>query len=103
MTMANSWSYVPHDKYKSTNELIHTLVKIVGTGGNLLLNVGPDPNGEWDTAAYTRLKEIGEWMKINSEAIYNTKPLPDPIYNSTYFTIAKDNSVSYVLALLDEN
>ncbi|WP_460554954.1 alpha-L-fucosidase [Ferruginibacter profundus] len=102
MTMAGSWSYVPHDTYKSTNELIHTLVKIVGTGGNLLLNVGPDANGEWDTTAYTRLKEMGEWMKINGEAIYNTRPSAVPIYDHNYFTMAKDKSAAYVLTLLKE-
>jgi alpha-L-fucosidase len=102
MTMANSWSYVPHDKYKSTNELIHTLIKIVGMGGNFLLNVGPDANGEWDTAAYTRLKEIGEWMTINGEAIYNTRPSTIPIYDHTYYTTAKDKSAGYILVLLKE-
>ncbi|MBS1513340.1 MAG: alpha-L-fucosidase [Bacteroidetes bacterium] len=102
MTMATSWSYVPHDHYKSTNELIHTLVKIVGTGGNLLLNIGPDANGEWDTAAYNRLKEIGDWMKINSEAIYNTRALPGWANNEVYFTMAKDSSAGYVLLFLKE-
>ena len=103
MTMANSWSYVPHDTYKSTNQLIHTLIKIVGTGGNLLLNVGPDANGEWDTVAYSRLKEIGDWMKINGEAIYNTRPLTGWTNDRIYFTTAKDNNSSYVLVLLKDN
>ncbi|MGC4099750.1 alpha-L-fucosidase [Ferruginibacter sp.] len=103
MTMATSWSYVPKDKYKSSNELIHTLVKIVGSGGNLLLNVGPDPNGEWDTAAYARLKDIGAWMKTNSEAIYNTRALEGALPNQAYFTIAKDKKAAYVLVLLNED
>jgi len=75
MTMASSWSYVPGDKYKSSRELIHLLCKIVSRGGNLLLNIGPGPDGEWAPEAYERLEDIGNWMKINSEAIYKTKPL----------------------------
>ena len=46
MTMANQWSYLPGDKYKSTRELVHYLVDIVSKGGNFLLNVGVDGNGE---------------------------------------------------------
>jgi alpha-L-fucosidase len=73
MTMGNSWSYVPNDIYKPANEIIEKLVDIVSKGGNYLLNIGPSPEGEFDPAAYQRLKEIGEWMKINSEAIYSTR------------------------------
>ena len=73
MTMGNSWSYVPNDKYKPANDLIEKLVDIVSKGGNYLLNIGPGPDGELDPVAYQRLKEIGEWMKVNSEAIYSTR------------------------------
>jgi alpha-L-fucosidase len=67
MTMANSWSYVPNDQYKPTNELIEKLVDIVSKGG------GPSPEGEFDPVAYDRLKEIGVWMKLNGQAIYGTR------------------------------
>jgi alpha-L-fucosidase len=73
MTMGNSWSYVPGDVYKPTNEIIEKLVDIVSKGGNYLLNIGPGPEGEFDDTAYSRLKEIGSWMKINGEAIYGTR------------------------------
>lgn len=73
MTMANSWSYVPNDQYKPTNEIIEKLVDIVSKGGNYLLNIGPSPEGEFDPVAYDRLKEIGVWMKLNGNAIYGTR------------------------------
>jgi len=73
MPMGTSWSYVPNDQYKSVNELIHLLVDIVSKGGNFLLNIGPGPDGELAPEAYDRLKGIGDWMKVNKEAIYDTR------------------------------
>lgn len=72
MTMANSWSYVPNDHYKSSTEILKNLATIVSRGGNYLLNIAPSPTGEWDNQAYVNLKEIGQWMKVNGEAIYGT-------------------------------
>ena len=72
MTMANSWSYVPNDQYKSSTEILKNLATIVSRGGNYLLNIAPSPTGEWDNQAYVNLKEIGQWMKVNGEAIYET-------------------------------
>ena len=48
---------------------------IVGKGGNFLLNVGPQPDGQLPAAALSRLEEIGDWMKVNGEAIYGTRPI----------------------------
>ncbi|HEX7847912.1 MAG TPA: alpha-L-fucosidase, partial [Chitinophagaceae bacterium] len=73
MTMGNSWSYVPGNVYKPANEIIEKLVDIVSKGGNYLLNIGPGPDGELDSVAYQRLKEVGAWMKTNGEAIYGTR------------------------------
>lgn len=73
MTMGNSWSYVPNDVYKPANELIEKLVDIVSKGGNYLLNIGPGPDGELDSVAYQRLKEMGAWIKANGEAIYGSR------------------------------
>jgi alpha-L-fucosidase len=75
MTMANSWSYVPNDQYKSTATLLKNLCLIVSRGGNFLLNIAPDPQGRFDNTAYQRLEEIGTWMKVNGEAIYGSKPV----------------------------
>jgi alpha-L-fucosidase len=73
MTLGNSWSYVPNDQYKSSRKVIHLLTEIVSKNGNLLLNIGPAPDGEWDPNAYARLQDIGQWMQVNGEAIYDAE------------------------------
>ncbi len=75
LTMGDSWSFKPHDKYKSTHRLIQLLVEIVAKGGNFLLNVGPQPDGRLPAEALVRMREIGDWMKVNGEAIYATRPI----------------------------
>jgi len=97
MTMATSWSYVPNDVYKPTNELVEKLVDIVSKGGNFLLNIGPGPDGELDSIAYVRLKEVGEWMAINGEAIYNSRIYA--VYGegeTIRYTQSKDQQTQYV-------
>ena len=76
MTLGNSWSYVPNDQYKSSRKVIHLLTEIVSKNGNLLLNIGPAPDGEWDPNAYARLEDIGKWMQVNGEAIYDAEADP---------------------------
>ena len=100
MTMGNSWSYVPNDHYKSATQLVHLLVKIVSRGGNLLLNVGPSPEGDWDDTAYSRLQEIGTWLKVNGEGIYNSKPLrPYASGNNIFLTQSKNDATIYAFYL----
>jgi alpha-L-fucosidase len=87
ITLGNSWSYVPNDQYKSSRKVIHLLTDIISKNGNLLLNIGPRPDGEWDSAAYARLKEIGAWLKLNGEAVYDTEADPQlPRQGSFVFT-----------------
>lgn len=102
MTMGDSWSYVPNDNYKSTNTLIHTLCDVVAKGGNLLLNVGPDAYGVLPERAVVRMKEIGQWLKINGEAIYETRPLMPFVDGRWRLTQSKDGKTAYAIYLLDE-
>jgi alpha-L-fucosidase len=73
-TMNGMWGYKLTDmNYKSTKTLIQYLVKAAGKNTNLLLNIGPQPNGELPDIAVERLKEMGEWMNIYGETIYGTR------------------------------
>lgn len=103
MTMGNSWSYVPNDHYKSVNQLVHLLVKIVSRGGNFLLNVGPDPTGDWDPVVYDRLAGLSQWIKINGEGIYASRPVAPYSSGNIYFTKAKDANTVYAFLLSDSD
>lgn len=72
-TMNGMWGYKVIDQdYKPTRQLIHYLVNTAGKGANLLLNIGPQPNGELPQTAVSRLKEMGEWMNTYGATIRGT-------------------------------
>ncbi|MBN2357048.1 alpha-L-fucosidase [candidate division KSB1 bacterium] len=96
MTMGSSWSFNPGDSHKSARQLIHTLVEIVAKGGNFLLNVGPDPTGEWPAEAYDRLERIGRWMRDNSPAIYNSAPFYPYKKDAFAYTALQDGRIHAV-------
>ena len=98
MTMSDQWSYKPGDNFKTTHQLIHLLVDIVAKGGNFLLNVGPQPNGELPETALSRLSEIGDWMKVNSEAIYGTRAIAPYKNGQVAFTKKADAIYAIYLA-----
>jgi alpha-L-fucosidase len=68
-----SWCYIKDDTFKSVTTLVHDLVDIVSKNGNLLLNIGPKPDGTIPAEASERLLGLGEWMRVNGEAIYGTR------------------------------
>lgn len=72
-TMNGMWGYKVQDTdYKDAPTLIRYLVKAAGIGANLLLNIGPQPNGELPEQSLQRLRDIGVWMRQNGETIYDT-------------------------------
>ncbi|KKI89645.1 alpha-L-fucosidase [Bacillus sp. SA1-12] len=73
ITMGTSFSFKYEDKYKSTRDIVHTLIEIVSKGGNLALNVPPQPDGRLPEGAIQRIKELGAWLKIYGESIYGTR------------------------------
>jgi alpha-L-fucosidase len=102
ITMGEAWGWVPNDNYKSSKELIQLLVRIVAKGGNLLLGVGPDGNGEFDAKVYQRLSEMGEWLKTNGEAIYDTYPI-EPFQEGNIAYTAKNNNTLFAIYLPGNN
>ncbi len=75
VTMGTSWKYVTGEKFKPAGELIRMLADIVSKGGNLLLGFGPAPDGTFPKPALDRLADIGDWMAVNSRAIYGTRAI----------------------------
>ena len=71
---SSSWGYTENQKYKSTDRLVDDLADIVAKNGCLLLNVGPRPDGTIPKEDQRILREIGQWLEINGEAIYGSRP-----------------------------
>jgi alpha-L-fucosidase len=86
----------------NVRDAIHLLVDIVAKGGNLLLNIAPGPEGQWHEEAYELLAGIGEWMKLNGHAIYETRAIPPYKEGNICLTAKKDGAV-YAIYLAGEH
>jgi alpha-L-fucosidase len=77
MTMNATWGFKSYDDdWKDTRTLLRTLIDVASKGGNFLLNVGPTAEGEIPAPSLSRLREMGDWMRMNGEAIYGTSVSP---------------------------
>ena len=97
LTMGTQWQYKPtNENYKSGGELISLLIETRAKGGNLLLNVGPKPDGELPIEQEERLREVALWMFLNGESIYAVRPWVVTNEGDYWFTKKKDASAVYV-------
>ncbi|WP_158994620.1 alpha-L-fucosidase [Mucilaginibacter sp. L196] len=99
MTMNGTWGYKSYDnKWKTPETLIHNLVDIASKGGNYLLNVGPDAEGQFPQGSIDDLKAIGVWMKVNSESIYGTtaSPLTPEAWGRCTKKVLGDKTILYL-------
>ncbi len=94
------FSHVWGDRYKSVSWILQTLVDVVAKGGNFQVGYGPGPDGRFDDQIADCLRRVGEWLEVNGEAIYCTRPY------RTYqegphvrFTQTKDRRVVYVFVM----
>jgi alpha-L-fucosidase len=96
-TMNDSWGYQPYDNhYKSSNMIIRTLVDCISMGGNLLLDIGPKPDGTIAPEQVQILKDLGRWTKKNSEAIYGTQTGISPKHFNGKTALSKDKKTLFL-------
>lgn len=93
--IGDDWGYVPNDRFKSSQELLETFVDVVSKGGNLILGVGPKPDGTFTDEETKILQEIGNWLNIYGEGIYETRSQPKEWQNQWKLTYSKDQTIHY--------
>ena len=103
ITMGTGFSYRYDDEYKSPRELVHLLLDIVAKGGNLALNVAPQPDGRLPYPAIRRMEALGAWLKTFGKGVYATRPAAPFAKDSWRFTGAKDGGTLYAFRLWAEN
>lgn len=102
ITLGVDWGWTPHARFKSSRQVVNTLIEIVAKGGCLLLGVGPTPEGLIQPEVVQRLEVVGTWLKKNGEAIYNTRITKHYQDGPIWFTAAKDRHTLYAVYALPE-
>lgn len=96
LTMGTQWQYKPtNDEYKSGTRILEILIETRAKGGALLLNVGPQPDGELPKEQEERLREVALWHAVNGESIHGTRPWIVTNEEDIWFTQKKDGSAVY--------
>ncbi len=102
ITLSNDWGWVPNAPFKSPQTVINLLTEITAKGGCLLLGVGPTADGVIEDEVATRLHEVGEWLRANGKAIYDTRTTPVYHEGNLWFTADKDGETLYAVYTLPD-
>src|ERR1700733_110779 len=104
LTMGTEWPWkATNERYKSGTELVDTLIETRAKGGNLLLNIGPKPNGTIPDEQDARLREIALWNFVNGEAIRDVRPWVVTNENNIWFTKKKSEQTVYAFITHEEH
>ena len=100
VTVGTAFSYRYNERYKTPRQLVHLLIDVVCRGGNLALNIAPQPDGNLPAPAVQAVDALGEWLKDDGEAIYGTRMAEPNEVGKTAFT--KKGNLHYALHRLSE-
>lgn len=100
LTMGSSFAYRYDDTYKSAEEIVHLLIEIICKGGNLALNIAPEPTGRLPRPAVEQLKTLGSWLKTYGEAVYGTRICAP--YKTPQAAFVQKNGVIYAFVLAQD-
>lgn len=101
MTTSYQWSYQPNPNILSSKEIIQNLIIIRARGGNMLLNVGPKPDGRIADADIAILRDLGLWMMMYGEAIRKVRPWTVTNENDVWLTQKQDGELYTLYAITD--
>jgi alpha-L-fucosidase len=103
-TMGTDWQYKPtNDPHKSGTQIINMLIETRAKGGNLLLNVGPKPDGEIQIEQEALLREVALWNLVNGEAVHAVRPWDVIKEDGIWFTQAKSGDAVYAFVQTGKN
>ncbi len=101
ITISGGFNYSYEERYKSAEKVAKIFVEILCKGGNLSLNLSPQPDGRFANEAIHQIERFGQWVNHNAHAIYGTRPIA-PYWNQTCGIVQAKDGKKYLFVLWDE-